>query len=129
MTAGLDITPVVAQGKQVIDGYGDGAFTIGGVVHTGAVLVFPDTTLVWDVTLDPDAFDVAAFAPLVEQADGLDLVLVGCGPVFLAPPKGLRVALKDQGLVLEWMDTGAACRTFNVLLAEGRPTAAALLPV
>ena len=51
------------------------------------------------------------------------------GPAFLPSPKGLRESLKDRGLVLEWMDTGAACRTFNVLLAEDRHCAAALIAV
>jgi len=58
---------------------------------------------------------------------GKRILIVGCGPVFEAPPAGLREALAELDVVLEWMDTGAACRTFNVLLSEDRPCAAALI--
>jgi len=47
----------------------------------------------------------------------------------LPVPSGLGEALRQQGMVLEWMDTGAACRTFNVLLGEDRRIAAALIAV
>ena len=125
----LDITPMVPTGRQLIGGYGDGGFTIAGVRHDGAVVVRPDRTLAWDAPA-VDALDLAALALLVETVQPGDIVLVGCGPTFAVPPKGLRAALKEtHGVVLEWMDTGAACRTFNVLLAEGRAAAAALLPV
>ena len=128
MSSGLDITPVVPAGKQVIGGYGDGAFTIGGRLYTGAVLVFPESTVTWQAS-DPARLNVDSFQAVQAATDAFDILLVGCGPAFVPPPKGLRMGLKEQGLVMEWMDTGAACRTFNVLLAEGRPTAAALLPV
>ncbi len=59
----------------------------------------------------------------------MDVLILGCGPAFQAPPAALRDGLKDWGVVLEWMDTGAACGTFNVLLAEDRACAAALIAV
>ena len=60
----------------------------------------------------------------------VEILIIGCGPAFQAPPAALRDGLrKDWGVVLEWMDTGAACRTFNVLLAEDRACAAALIAV
>ncbi len=58
-----------------------------------------------------------------------DILIVGCGDVFQAPPAGLKDGLKEWGMVLEWMDTGAACRTFNVLLVEDRAVLAALIAV
>lgn len=124
----LDITPVVPAGRQLIGGYGDGGFSIAGIRHAGAVLVFAETTVAWDAPA-PDALGVAALAPVTAAARPGDILLIGCGPSFVPPPKGLRGELKALGLVLEWMDTGAACRTFNVLLGEGRPVMAALLPV
>lgn len=57
------------------------------------------------------------------------LLVIGCGAAFQPPPPGLRDALRAAGAALEWMDTGAACRTFNVLLAEDRGAAAALIAV
>ena len=61
--------------------------------------------------------------------DGVEILVVGCGALFEPPPSGLREGLSKKGVVLEWMDTGAACRTFNVLLAEDRACAAALIAV
>jgi len=101
-------------------------FRIAGVVHEGSVLVFPDRTLAWDAR-DFDTITLAALAPVASAATGI--LVIGCGPAFLPAPAGLREGLKAHGLVLEWMDTGAACRTFNVLLAEDRPCAAALIAV
>ena len=58
-----------------------------------------------------------------------ELLVLGCGPrsVFIAPDK--RAALKGAGMALEVVDTGSACRIYNVLLAEGRRVAAALVPL
>ena len=66
---------------------------------------------------------------LVSEDGSADILIVGCGRAFQLPPKGLKDGLGELGLVLEWMDTGAACRTFNVLLAEERAVAAALIAV
>ena len=63
------------------------------------------------------------------EAGGLPEVIIGCGAAFEPPPKGLRGSLKEESVALEWMDTGAACRTFNVLLAEDRAAAVALIAV
>ena len=68
------------------------------------------------------------FAEILADND-VELVLLGCGVKMALPPKALKQALKDKGIALEPMDTGAACRTYNVLLADGRRLAAALLPV
>ena len=127
-SSSLDITPVVPSGKQLINGYGDGAFKVSGVQHAGAVLVFPDRTVPWDA-VDAAGLLIEHFRAVIDTAETVDIVLLGCGAVFVPPPKGLRPALKDHGLALEWMDTGAACRTYNVLLGEDRPIVAALLPV
>ena len=54
---------------------------------------------------------------------------MGCGPNFILPPEELRTGLKEHGIVLEWMDTAAACRTYNVLAIEERAVAAALVAV
>jgi len=124
----LDITPAVPSGRQLIQGYGGGQFRIAGQVYVGSVLVFPERTLAWPVVatsgITPDSLAAA-----IEARAEIDILLVGCGARFLAPPPDLRAHLKAMGLALEWMDTGAACRTFNVLLAEERHVAAALIAV
>lgn len=129
---GLDVTPVVPAGRQVIQAFGDGRFRIADQVHEGPVIVFPSHTRAWPV--DPagdlriDSFHEVVRAS-AEATEAADLLIVGCGPVFMPPPAGLRAFLKERSLVLEWMDSRAACRTFNVLLGEERRVVAAILSV
>jgi uncharacterized protein len=125
---GLDITPRQPSGRQIIKAYGDGGFRVAGVRHEGSILVFPDRTEAWPVTA-ATAVNVDSLAPMFESAGRISVLLVGCGVTFQPPPEGITQALRDAGIVLEWMDTGAACRTFNVLLLEDREVAAALIAV
>lgn len=124
----MDITPLVPQGRQIIQGYANGRFRVSSVVYDGAVVVFPESTQNWGVTKTMAELTPDDFAPLIAVADQLDVVLVGCGATLNGMPLALRQALKDRGITVEFMDTGAACRTYNVLMAEGRRVAAALLP-
>jgi uncharacterized protein len=124
----VDLTPLIPQGRQVVEGYGPGRFRIGGQVYESAVLVLPTKTLAWPVaTLEQVTFE--SLEPVVAQAREVELLLLGTGRRLQPPPAGLRAALKQAGIALEPMDSGAACRTYNVLMAEGRLVAAALLPV
>jgi len=122
----MDVTPVIPAGRQLIKGYGDLGFTISGTRWEGSVLVFPDRTLAWDPKVLAEMTE-ASLAPVVETRP--ELLLLGCGPAMVAVPSFIRVALRMAGIKLEVMDTGAACRTFNVLLAEDRLVAAALIAV
>ena len=123
-----DITPIIPSDRQVIDGYGEGQFCVSGMWRTGAVVVFPDRTEAWRPTgfadLTPDDF-----APVIRAEPRVEFLLLGSGTRMELLPKALRQSLREAGLVVEVMDTGAACRTYNVLLAEGRRVGAALLPV
>jgi uncharacterized protein len=114
--------------RQLIQTYGPGRFRISDVDHHGAVLVLPQRTVAWTAAA---AVDIAPdnLAAVIEAAPPVEVLVVGCGAKasFITPSK--RNALKAHGIVLEVMDTGAACRTYNVLLAEGRRVAAALMPV
>lgn len=124
----MNISEFIPADSFVIDGYGDGQFCVRGVWHAGAQLVFPDALVPWgagafeDLTLDH-------FAPILERAGRIDILLLGTGARNRLVPKGLRQPLRESGIVVDGMDTGAACRTYNVLLSEGRRIAAALLPV
>jgi len=124
----IDITPLIAAGRQSIQGYGDGGFRIAGIRHEGSCIVFAERTLAWPVA-DVAGIGIEALRPATSVAEALDILIVGCGAAFGPEPDGLRRALKEYSIVLEWMDTGAACRTFNVLLAEERQAAAALIAV
>jgi uncharacterized protein len=76
-----------------------------------------------------DDISIASLQPIISADPSVDILLIGCGPKFSLPPKVLREELRVAGISMEWMDTGAACRTFNVLLSEERRVAAALIAV
>lgn len=124
----MDVTPVVGAEFQLISGYGDGGFTVSGVRHEGSVLILPRQTLAWPVgTVDEASLDnlVGVLAAVPRPA----ILVFGCGRVMKPPPASLRLQLRAHGIVLEPMDSGAACRTYNVLLTEGREVAAAIIAV
>ena len=126
----MDLTPLVPQGRQIIESYGDGRFRVTGKLHEGSVLVFPDRTVAWAVT-ESAALTEESPAGIIAAGDAgtVDLLLIGCGPRMTLIPAKLRTALRSHGIVTEPMDTGAAARTYNVLAAEGRKVAAALIAV
>jgi len=123
----MELTPLVPTDRQIIERYGENGFRIAGVIYHGSVLVFPDRTLSWQVASAADVTQ-ESLAPVVEHG-GTRILLLGLGRSMRAMPTMLRKTLRVAGIVLEPMDTGAACRTFNVLVAEDRPVAAALLPL
>jgi uncharacterized protein len=120
-------TPDPAQ-VQVIRTYGPGHFLISDRDWREPVLVTPTVTTPWPVTRAEElsAENVAAVRAGAAPAE---LLVVGCGKRAVFVPPALRAALKEIGLSLEVVDTGSACRTYNVLLAEGRRVAAALIPL
>lgn len=125
----MDVTPLIPQGTQIIQAYSGGHFRVSGQGYAGAVIVTPEKSFAWPVADPAEPLNIADFEILFPEAAQLDVVLVGCGARMGAIPFPLRQALKERGLAVEFMDTGAACRTYNVLMAEGRRVAAALLPV
>ncbi|QJE72720.1 hypothetical protein HHL28_06095 [Aerophototrophica crusticola] len=124
----MDITPIIPADRQVIDTYGTGRFRVSNTLHEGAVIVFPDRTIPWPAT-GFAGLSLADFEPVTKADPGVEVLLLGSGPKMQLLPSTLRRQLKEAGVVVDVMDTGAACRTYNVLLAEGRRVAAALLPV
>jgi uncharacterized protein len=123
----MELTPLVPAGRQVIERYGEVGFRVAGLIYRGSVLVFPDRTLPWSAV---SASDVTweSLAPVIEHG-GVQILLLGLGRAMRAVPHTLRDTLHAAGIVVEPMDTGAACRTYNVLVAEDRHVAAALLPL
>lgn len=121
----MDITPLIPQGVQIIQSYADGKFRISGKVYDGPILVFTDRVLPWAASIPPGSDD---FTALGDHLAEHDVFLVGCGKSVPGDIFSLRRTLREKGINCEFMDTGAACRTFNVLLTEGRRVAAALLP-
>lgn len=124
----MELRPEPGGGKPFVQGYGAGRFRIAGQVVIGSVLVLPGRFQPWPVGQAGD-ITVATLAPILAEASALDLLILGGGAAAVAVSEDLRGALRTAGVVVEAMDTGAACRTFNVLLAEDRRVAAALISI
>jgi uncharacterized protein len=112
-----------------IDAYGGGGFRVSGVRLEGSLLILRDEPCLWPVTslaeLKPEHFE----AVLALGAREVEFVLLGVGARPAPPPKFIRLALQNAGMGLEVMDTPAAARVYNVLAAEGRRLAAALIAI
>lgn len=117
----MKLHEVSYDGAQPIEGYGPGFFRIGGAVHDGAITVLPSGVGSWGGLDDPQ--------PLIDAAPRIDVLFVGTGPEITHLPAAFRTRLEEAGLGVEIMASPAACRTYNVLLSEGRRIGAALLPV
>jgi uncharacterized protein len=120
--------PSAPRAPKLIERYGKGGFRVSGQTLTGSILVLNDRVESWPVA-DIAHLSVESLQPVIAAAPPIQILLLGCGPriAFIAPP--LRQALREAGVVIDAMDTGAACRTYNVLLAEERRVAAALIAV
>lgn len=104
-----------------VDGYGPGFFRVGGEVHTGALLMWDRGRADWGGLEDMDT--------LLSMVGLVDVLFIGTGAETAHLPVGLRSRLEEAGLGVEAMNSPSACRTYNVLLSEGRRVAVAALPV
>jgi uncharacterized protein len=115
-------------GLPPIDAYGNGGFRFADMSHRGSILIVPSGVYAWEVA-DFGALEEGDFERVLAEADKIDLLLVGTGKEVAALPEAARAALRSKGIAVETMDTGAAARTYNVLLSERRMVAAALIAV
>ena len=119
-------------GGRVIEAYGEGRFRIAGQVFTGSILIGREEISPWPVESlagQPSETLFDSLTPLITGPSHAAILLVGCGKNAALLPAVLRIRLRDLGIAAEAMDTGAACRTYNVLVAEDRSVAAALIAV
>lgn len=115
--------------RAAIDAYGNGGFRFAEMSHRGSLLILPSGIYAWDAT-SIDEVAAQSFAVFLrEMPRPAGFVLLGTGARHHIPPAPIRALFADAGIGLEAMTTGAACRTFNVLLAEGRDVGAALIAV
>ncbi|MHA6344138.1 Mth938-like domain-containing protein [Roseivivax sp. CAU 1761] len=117
----MRLNEITYTDAQPVDGYGPGFFRIGGTLREGALLLSGQGTRAWG------GYDDAA--ALLALAGEVDVLFVGTGAETAHLPAGLRGELEAAGLGVEVMNSPAACRTYNVLLSEGRRVALAVLPV
>ncbi|RWM92905.1 MAG: hypothetical protein EOR84_18950 [Mesorhizobium sp.] len=128
MTKGIVIREAHFPGRAPIEAYGNGGFRFADMSHRGSLLCLPSGIYGWEPA-DPLALTAADFAKLLNEADQVEILLVGAGKDLRPLPVALRAALKAAGIAVDPMSTGAAVRTYNVLLAENRAVAAALIAV
>jgi uncharacterized protein len=116
-------------GRAPIDAYGNGGFRFAEMSHRGSILCLPSGVYAWAPASLDELAEPDAFAPALAEKDAVGLLLLGTGRRQQLPAAEVCRAFDAAGIALEAMDTGAACRTYNVLLGEGRPVGAALLAV
>ena len=115
------MVPSEFVGAVQVDGYGPGFFRVKGVLHHGPVLVTGQDVHDW-VGLDD-------IQPLLDLAGRVDVLFLGMGADIAMPPADLIAELDRLGVMAEPMSSPSAARSYNVLLAEGRRVACALIPV
>jgi uncharacterized protein len=121
----LKLHPAAATARNTFTGYGQGFVSINGTRFDKSVVVLPQRVVTdWPATTF-DALAAAHFAALA--ALGADIILLGTGATIRFPRPELVRPLVEARLGLEVMDVQAACRTYNILMAEERNVAAALL--
>lgn len=128
MAGGIVIREAHFPGRPPIDAYGNGGFRFADMSHRGSILCLPSGVHGWEPA-DPLLLDRDDFTKLFAEAAGVEILLVGTGRDLRPLPAALRAALKDARISADPMATGAAVRTYNVLLAEDRAVAAALIAV
>ncbi len=122
----MDITPQLHESAPLISRYGNGAFIIGSARAEGSVFV----TRQQHYTLDTQTIGAIHPEDVLKLMDSeVEILLIGTGAQHQMLPQALRQALEEKGINYDSMDTGAACRTFNILLAEDRRVAALLIAV
>lgn len=111
-------------GQNLFTGYGPGYVVVNGERRNAHLVVSAEQILEWDIThfdaLSPDHFEsLVAHRP--------EIVILGTGNTLRFPHPSLSQPLYSAGIGFEVMDTQSACRTYNILCAEGRKVTAALL--
>ncbi|HEV2531259.1 Mth938-like domain-containing protein [Phenylobacterium sp.] len=119
----------MSRSAPTIDSYGGGGFRLSGQWHAGSLLIVGDEARAWPVTSLAEVTR-ETLSPVFEAGRAeVEFLLLGVGAVGALPSKAVREGLLAAGMGLEFMDTAAAARLYNVLTSEGRRLAAALIAV
>lgn len=111
-----------------IDSYGNGGFRFAGMSHKGSILALPSGIHAWSIS-SAEALTGPDFETVLADAGRLEFVLLGTGAGLVVPSAEVRARFAAAGVGLEPMSTGAAARTYNILLGERRAVGAALIAV
>ena len=111
-----------------IDAYGNGGFRFAGMSHQGSILCLPSGIYSWGLISHSDS-TLQSFEKVFQEADQIEVLLIGTGQKLETVDSKLRAKFRDQQIMVDSMSTGAAIRTFNVLLAENRAVATSLIAI
>jgi uncharacterized protein len=128
MRRGIEIRDAHFPGRAPIDAYGDGGFRFADMSHRGSLLCLPSGIYGWDI-VEGDALEQHLFQRVFDEADNIEVLLIGTGKNIVLIPPDLKSRLREASIVSDPMNTGAAVRTYNVMLAEARAVAVALVAV
>lgn len=128
MGEGINIRAAHFPGRAPIDAYGDGGFRFAEMSHRGSIMCLPSGVHGWNVT-EPSQINEETLSRVIGEAAEINILLVGTGVDLVPFPRPLREQFRALGISVDSMSTGAAVRTYNVLLAEDRAVAAVLLAV
>ena len=124
----MDVTLLVSKDRQLMESYGDGALKLSGDFCTAPVIIFPEHCFSFE-TFEAYESDFKKLREVFQKSDNPSMLLFGTGKNRCLLPKIEKEFVQQQNCVLDVMNTGSACRTFNVLCAEDRRVAAVLFPV
>lgn len=120
----MDITPLLKPEQKIIQSYGAGFFRVNGVIFKCPILICGDDVSEWKC-----GDDICNLSPdILSLKNSIEILLIGTGKNSPIIPPSKRQHLIGLGFPVDTMDTASACRTYNVLAAEGRRVAGALVP-
>ncbi|WP_455271744.1 Mth938-like domain-containing protein [Rhizobium herbae] len=124
----IEIRQAHFPGRAPIDSYGNGGFRFAEMSHRGSLLMLPAGIYGWEM-VEGDPLTEEYFQRVLEEAADIEVLLVGTGKDIRPLPAALRAKFKEHAISSDPMSTGAAIRTYNIMLAESRAVAAALIAV
>jgi len=125
---GIEIREAHYPGRAQIEAYGNGGFRFAGMSHKGSLISLPSGIYGWNVA-KPEDLIVTAFDTLFAEEQTIEVFLLGTGVELVPVKPEIRARFRERGISIDSMATGAAVRTFNVMLAEDRAVAAGFLAV
>jgi uncharacterized protein len=123
-----DVTPLIPEGKKILQSYGAGKFTVNGEKFESSIILLPNLVIAISCKAISQLTE-ADITPLIENKNDIEFILVGTGNSSDFMPSNIEKKLKENQIKFEYMNTGPACRTYNVLLSEERKFASILIVV
>ena len=128
MGSGIQMHQAHFPGRAAIDAYGNGGFRFAGMSHRGSLMCLPSGIYGWQPN-DPENPTADDLKRVFDEAGEIEILLAGMGPNLKRLRPDLARSLREAGIIADAMSTGAAVRTYNVLVAEDRAVAAFFIAV